>query len=107
MRLVLTPVTTENVPDFCGGAERGRPAEAQGGEVLQKRTRSDAAAAEAEPCDDNQFGKSPKQPKVKKALIVSGGLCGFKARRAALAARQACSDSASILTLRFDQHVVR
>ena len=61
-----------------GPCWHSRPAEAQAAEGSKKRTRDEPA--EAEPVDDNQFGKSPKKPKVKKALIVSGGLCGFKVR---------------------------
>ena len=70
-------------PDTLGRLERSRPAEAQGTEVSKKRVREEPAEAEA--VDENQFGKSPKQAKVKKALIVSGGLCGFKARHETLA----------------------
>ena len=53
-----------------------RPAEPHGIDFSKKRKPD---ANPDEPVDDNQFGVSPKQPKVKKAIIVSGGLCGFKA----------------------------
>ena len=54
-----------------------RPAESQSVDMLRKRKPD---VDPNEPVDDNQFGVSPKQPKVKKNIIVSGGLCGFKAR---------------------------
>lgn len=65
-------------PNSFAYVERSRPAEAHGIEPSKKRVREEPP--DTEPCDDNQFGMSPKQAKVKKALIVSGGLCGFKAR---------------------------
>ena len=73
-------------PNLGETGERSRPAEAHGTEAAKKRARE--GADKEEPVDDNQFGKTPKQAKVKKALIVSGGLCGFKARRKAIPARQ-------------------
>ena len=60
-----------------GPSAYSRPAAANGTDSSKKRK---PHANPDEPIDDSQFGVSPKAPKVKKAIIVSGGLCGFKVR---------------------------
>ena len=48
----------------------------------RERVEDDDEAEAAKQADDNEFGVEPKakKSKVKKQIIVSGGLCGFKVR---------------------------